>query len=90
MIVFKYEVGTVADCHLILNGMNIPGRAIEVSMNEDTKAVWESDEFIGLFNEDNGAMELYGTKNTNSINFFINRYKDLDWDTWYLVKTKRW
>ncbi len=92
MIVFKYEVNTVNDCHLILDGMNIPGEKHESEELDEqgSKIVWKGDKFIGLFHPEEKKMELYGTKNTNSINFYINRYKDIDWDTWYQVKTKRW
>lgn len=92
MIVFKYEVKTVKDCHLILDGMNIPGEKHESEPLDEhgSKIVWKGDKFIGLLHPDSGKMELYPTKNTNSINYFIHRYQDLDWDTWALVKTKRW
>lgn len=92
MIVFKYEVSTVDGCHLILDGLNIPGEKHESEEldHQGSRIVWKGDKFVGLFHPKENKMELYPTKNTNSINHFIHRYPDLDWDTWALVKTKRW
>lgn len=92
MIVFKYQVQSVDQCRTILDAMNLPGR-FEVSEDMDStgsKIVFEGDHFLGLFHPKDQLMELYGTKNTNSINYYINRYESLDWDTWQCVKTKRW
>ncbi len=95
MIVFKYDVGSVKGCHTILNGMKIPGQERHEDPDaEDSDAsiigVWEGNEFIAVFYPEDQQMELYPFKNTNSINFFIHRYPELDWDTWKQVRTKRW
>lgn len=92
MIVFRYKTYSVYDCHSILENMEIPGEKYtsEELSNEGSRIVWKGDKFIGIFHPEEQQMELYATKNTNSINFFINKYDKLDWDSWSLVKTKRW
>lgn len=98
MIVFKYEVMSVKDCHTILNGMKIPGQERHEDPDPENEkpgqskiiGVWEGYEFIAVFYPEDKQMELYPIKNTNSINYFIHRYPELDWDTWKQVRTKRW
>lgn len=92
MIIFKYGSPSVSMCHTMIRAMQLPGEQHESEAlnDEGTKIVWKGDEFVALFYPNESRMELYPTKNTNSINYFINRYEHLDWDTWQKVKTKRW
>lgn len=76
--------------HLVLSNMGLPGEKCDKLMKDDMKCVWKGEEFLALYYPTENVMELYGTKNTNSINFYINRYENLEWDSWHKVKTKRW
>lgn len=92
MIIFKYKAFSVDDCRKIINGMDLPGGefAADSKESEDYDVVYGSEDFLGVFNREDSMLELYGTKNTNSINYYIKRFPNLDWDSWQLVRTKRW
>jgi len=92
MIVFKYKanVSTLSVCHRVLESMDIPGNPIEEQLDEHGTIVWKGKEFIGIHYSDTMTMELYGTKNTNSVQYYEKRYPNLEWDEVVKVKTKRW
>lgn len=91
MIVFKYDnIMEPESAHLHLGSMDIPGEACNEDMRDDMKCVWRGDKFLALYYPSENTLELYGTKNTNSINFYIMKYPSLDWDSWHKVQTKRW
>ena len=93
MIAFKYKtIEDVEWAHFLLKRMDIPGETIEEPMDDEGKAVvvWQGDKFIAIFHPKEQTLVLYGTKATNSVNFYIMRYPLLEWDTWHLIKTKRW
>lgn len=92
MIVFKYEhTGSVESCHFMLDKMELPGEKTEEELNDEgATLVFKGDRFLAIHYADEGKMELYATKNTNSVNYFIMKYKFLDWDTYSVIKSKRW
>ena len=95
MIVFNYkQIHDVDACHFVIRNMRIPGEPRCTPLQETDKGqtllVWRDDKFMALFYPAENVMELYPTKNTNSVNYFIARYPELDWDTWHQIKTKRW
>lgn len=91
MVVFKYKLlSQIEQCHFVLLEMELPGEPVNEELNPQTQAVWKGEDFIALWYPEESRMELYGTKNTNSVNYFIMRYGKLDWDTFSIVRTKRW
>jgi hypothetical protein len=95
MIIFKYKAYSVKDCQDIINGMELPDGEFKPQEDNHTEEdgfyiVYGSPDFLSVFNEKDNMMELYGTKNTNSVNYYIKRFSKLDWDTWQVVRTKRW
>jgi hypothetical protein len=91
MIVFNYiGVLTPKNAQTLLSAMDIPGEACERLIRDGMLCVWKGNEFMAMFYPEERRLELYGTKNTNSINYYINRFERLNWHTWNKVKTKRW
>ena len=91
MIIFKYQhTRSIDSCHFLMNKMELPGEPIEEKLDEKSTLVWQGDEFIAIHIAEENRMELYGTKNTNSPNYFIMRYPKLDWDTYTVIRSKRW
>lgn len=91
MIIFKYKVSNVDQCRLLMELMELPGYYTGNKESEDKFVkVWEGNEFIGLFNREDDLYELYATKNTNSINYFLKRYPKLEYDDVMKIPTKRW
>lgn len=90
MVVFEYEVGSIEDCWYLLEGMNLPGEKSGEELNPNQKVAWKGSKFIGLFYPDENKMELYGTKNTNSVKFYETKYPKLEYDNVSIIKTKRW
>lgn len=92
MIVFKYQVSSIEECHRILSSMEIPGSLYESEEldTDGSKIVFKGEKFVAIYHPESTQMELYGTKSTNSINYYINRFDKLHWDTWQCVRMKRW
>ena len=92
MIVFKYDanVQDMTECHEVLKSMEIPGEPDNEIIDENGTVVWKGDKFIGIYYADTKTLELYGIKNTNSVQYYKKRYPMLKWDEAIKVKTKRW
>lgn len=93
MVVFKFRsAGSIQLCHEALVSMDIPGEMIHEVLSEEDEStiIWKGDRFIAIHYGDTQTMELYGTKNTNSIEYYHKRYPKLDYDRVQLVRTKRW
>ena len=93
MVVFKFRSAfSLEQCQQALQEMEIPGKPIKerLSEDDDSTIVWKDDKFIGIHYGDTQTMELYATKNTNSVQYFEKRYPKLEYDRVQLVKTKRW
>lgn len=91
MIVFKYQhAGTVKICQNAIKQMELPGEPTEEVLDENSTLVWKGDRFLAIHYKEDNRMELYGTKNTNAVNYFIMRYPKLDWDTYSVIRSKRW
>lgn len=91
MIVFKYKVAAnIEVCHLALDEMKVPGNLTNEPIDEHSTIVWSGDDFIAIHYSDTQTMELYGTKNTNSIQYYNKRYPNIQYDDAQVVKTKRW
>lgn len=91
MVVFKYRVATNLNlCHQLLHEMEIPGEPVNEPVDEKGTIVWKDDKFIAIHYNDTDTMELYGTKNTNSVKYFEKQYPKLDYDDVQVVRTKRW
>ena len=91
MIVFRYRVAETPEvCHLALDQMGIPGVIANEELDEHSTIVWKDDKFIAIHYSDTQTMELYGTKNTNSLQYYEKRYPKLEFDEVQHVKTKRW
>jgi len=92
VIVFKYtaNVSDLSVCHRVIESMDIPGEPVNETIDDKGTVVWQGKEFIGIHYSDTMTLELYGTKNTNSVQYYEKRYPNLDWDDVVKVKTKRW
>jgi len=91
MIVFKYRVASNMNlCHQLLEEMEIPGQAVKEKLDEKGTLMWSGDKFIAIHYSDTNTMELYGTKNTNSVKFYEKKYPKLEYDDVQVVRTKRW
>jgi hypothetical protein len=92
MIIFQYQLHNtdVELCQKLISSMEIPGAPINEEMSDVSKVIWEHKDFIAIQHTDTMKLELYGTKNTNSVKYYMARYPLLEYDDVKVVKTKRW
>lgn len=93
MIIFKYQAFSVDDCVKIINSMKFEGefkeQNEEIADDSEFDIVFANEHFLAVFNKRDNMMEMYGTKNTNSINYYIKRF-GIVYDSYQVIKTKRW
>ena len=92
VVFFYYPVKTPQDGQCLLEEMDIPGEAIidEFGDKNEKCIIWKDEQFIAIHYKEEHSMELYPTKNTNSIAYFEKRFPNLRWDRKQVFKTKRW
>ena len=93
MVVFRVNgLKSVEQCHNLFGYLGIPIEKVDREFPADNNKVLvgESKKFIALWYKDSEEVEIYGTKNTNSINYYEINYPKLKETESHVIRTKRW
>lgn len=90
MIKFYYHhIKSIEDCYIVVDSFGLVGNKVNEKMKTNTM-VFVSPDFIGYWSEGYSLLMLLPLKNTNSINYFIRKYPNFQWDDYQIERTKRW